>query len=305
MTETAIIPAPRNARSFPAGLRRLLKQRRGLLIFLLVAPAVAILVATFLLPVTILASVSFMEQDARGNILPVLTLANYVAFFSDPWFVATLARSARIAFFVALLSVTLGYACAYYLVFLRPKLFEVYLVLVVAPILVGNVVRAFGWRMLLGDSGLIKTGLAQIGFPEHAIRFMNTEHGIIIADTSTLLPLVILILIGVLSRIDHSLVEAAKVLGANNARAFLNVTLPLSFAGIGAASVICFTLALGTFEVAVLVGGKRVQMIAPLVYEQITYAFNWPMAATVSVVLLVASVCGIALHDYIFARRMT
>lgn len=290
-------------RQLSGELANYFRGRKGVTITALVSPVALLLLFSYVVPVAILAGVSFLSQDARGAITPDFTLGNFVRFFSDPWFLFTLGRSIRIAFFVTLMAITLGYVAAYYLVFKQPRLFEFYLILVVAPVLVGNVVRAFGWQMLMGDSGLVNTFLWKLGLGEHTLRFMYTETGIIIADASTLLPLVILILMGVLTRIDPAYIEAAKALGASGRRAFMNVTLPLSLSGVGAASVICFTLALGTFEIAVLIGGKRVQMIAPLVYEQITYAFNWTMGAAVAMVLLVVSVVGIVIHDIAFRSK--
>lgn len=279
------------------------RRRPGAAAGALLAPTVVLLALAYVLPVLLLAGVSFLQQDVRGAIVADFTLDNFIRFFSDPWFIGTLGRSIRIALLVTAMAVVLGYIAAYYLVFARPRLFEFYLVLVVAPILVGNVVRAFGWQMLMGDSGLVNTFLRNAGLGDFAVSFMYTEAGIVIADASTLMPLVILILMGVLTRIDPTLIEAAKALGANGRKAFWTVTFPLSLSGLGAASVICFTLALGTFEIAVLIGGKRVQMIAPLVYEQITYSFNWTMGAAVAVVLLVASIIGIIAHDAFFRGR--
>lgn len=264
---------------------------------LLVAPIFLILLFAYVVPVATMAGLGFLATDAAGKVQPAFTLAHFAKFFGDPWYMGVLVRSLRIALFVTVLTVVLGYVVAYFLAFSRSRLIELYMVLVVAPILIGNVVRAYGWRFLMGESGIVNATLKNLGLIDRSIPFLYTEHGIVIADSSVLLPIVIMILLGVLSRIDTTYVEAAKSLGAGRWRAFLYVTLPLSLPGVAAASVVCFTLALGTFETAVFIGGKRVQMIGPLVYEQISVAFNWPFGAALSLIILAISIFGIWLND--------
>ncbi len=277
--------------------------RRWLVPVLLVLPIAAVLTLAYVIPVAIMAGLGFFATDPTGKVLPTLTLAHFVKFFGDSWYFLVLVRSLRIAFFVTVLTVVLGYVVAYFLAFYRSRLIELYLVLVVAPILIGNVVRAYGWRFLMGESGIVNGLLTRFGVIDRPIPFLYTEHGIVIADSSVLLPIVIMILLGVLSRIDATYIEAAKSLGASRWRAFWHVTLPLSLPGVAAACVVCFTLALGTFETAVFIGGKRVQMIAPLVYEQIGVVFNWPFGAAMSLVILAISIGGIALNDRLMRER--
>ncbi len=273
-----------------------LKKRAGSISLLFSAPAVVILVLSYIAPVALVIGSAFFKQDEMGHLSATLTLANFVQFFSDAWYVETLGRTVKIAALVAILAVLLGYTAAYFIVFRSGRWFEILIILTIAPVLVGNVVRAFGWRMLMGESGLVNglLGLARI---EAKVAFLYTQFGIVIADASNLLPLATLVVIGVLSRIDPVYLEAATVLGANPRQCFLKVTLPLSLPGIAAASVICFTLALSTFEIAVFVGGNRVQMMAPLIYDEISRSFDWPMGAAVALILLVTSLLGILLHD--------
>ncbi len=277
--------------------------RRWLVPALLVLPLATVLVLAYVVPVAIMAGLGFFATDPTGKVLPELTLGHFFKFFGDSWYFFVLVRSLRIALFVTVLTVVLGYVVAYFLAFHRSRLFELYLALVVAPILIGNVVRAYGWRFLMGENGVVNGLLTRFGAIDRPIPFLYTEHGIIIADSSVLLPIVVMILLGVLSRVDGAYIEAAKSLGASRWRAFWHVTLPLSLPGVAAASVICFTLALGTFETAVFIGGKRVQMIAPLVYEQIGVVFNWPFGAAMSLIILAISVAGIALNDRLMRRH--
>lgn len=272
---------------------------------LLVAPIFLILLFAYVVPVATMAGLGFLAADSTGRLQPAFTLAHFAKFFGDPWYMGVLVRSLRISVFVTVLTVVLGYVVAYFLAFSRSRLIELYMVLVVAPILIGNVVRAYGWRFLMGESGIVNATLKKLGLIDRSIPFLYTEHGIVIADSSVLLPIVIMILLGVLSRIDTAYVEAAKSLGAGRWRAFWHVTLPLSLPGVAAASVVCFTLALGTFETAVFIGGKRVQMIGPLVYEQISVAFNWPFGAALSLIILAISIFGIWLNDRLMRERAT
>jgi putative spermidine/putrescine transport system permease protein len=296
MTDTK----PRETGAARASLRQG-RHRSATVAALLSAPMTAILIFSYLIPVVLVIVTGFFTQDEAGRLSSTATLANFVRFFSDGWYVGALLRSIRIAACVTVLAVALGYLAAYFMVFRSGRWLEALVVLTVAPILVGNVVRAFGWLMMMGDSGLVNSLLAATGAP-FRIAFMYKELGIIVADASNLLPLSILVLVGVLTRIDRLYLEAAAVLGANPLRSFRSIMLPLSMPGITAAAVICFTLALGTFEIAVFIGGKRVEMIAPLAYDEIAYSFDWPMGAAVALILLVTSLVGIVVNDFLEAK---
>ena len=290
-------------RAFTGWITDRFRHRRRWVLALLICPLVIVFLFAYVIPGFMLAGTAFLVTDGTGAIQPGITTGHFTKFFGDSWYTYTLLRSVRIELFVTVGTVCLGYIVAYFLSFYRPRLFEVYLVIIVAPVLVGNVVRAYGWRFLMGESGIFNTFMLKLGIIDKPLPFIYTEHGIIIADTSVLLPLIILILLGVLTRLDYTYVEAAKSLGANSFRAFWHVTLPLSLPGVGAASLICFTLAFGTFETAIFIGAGRVQMVAQLVYEQIGLVFNWPFGAAIALIILSVSVIGIIAHDQLIKEN--
>lgn len=117
---------------------------------------------------------------------------------------------------------------------------------------------------------------------------MYNQITVLVGLTSILLPYMIINITNTLITIDPALKEAAYAHGAGPVRAFLNVTLPLSRAGMVSGSVIVFTIAMSTYIISFLLGGPRVKLIGNLIFDA-TSSFNWPMAAALSVVLVVAT----------------
>ena len=136
------------------------------------------------------------------------------------------------------------------------------LMAVIAPLLTGIVVRTFAWMTLLGDRGVINITLQWLGLAEKPLPLMYNEFGVVIGLVHIYVPFMVLTLVGVIGRIDRTLEEAARGLGASRFRTFLEVTLPLSLPGILAGSLLVFALAISAYVTPVLLGGNNVLTLA-------------------------------------------
>jgi putative spermidine/putrescine transport system permease protein len=169
----------------------------------------------------------------------------------------------------------------------RPLASRVTMILVVAPLVVSVIVRSYGWQLVLGNSntGVLNWILAALGAGPAPVKVLYTEWAIVIASVHVFLPLMVLPLSASLGRINPSLNEAARVLGAPAWRAFLRITLPLSMPGLIAGLTIVFSLTAASYVTPEMVGGNRGLMLGVLLEQQINTAFDWPMAAAIAVVM--------------------
>jgi len=176
------------------------------------------------------------------------------------------------------------------------------LMAVVAPMLTGIVVRTFAWMTLLSDRGAINTTLSALGWIEKPLPLMYNELGVVIVLVHIYVPFMVLTLVGVIGRIDLTLEEAARNLGANRMRTFLEVTLPLSIPGILAGSLLVFALAISAYVTPVLLGGGNVLTLPMLIYQQVSASFNLGFAGALGVVLLAVSLVLVLAYNSILGR---
>jgi ABC-type spermidine/putrescine transport system permease subunit I len=197
----------------------------------------------------------------------------------------------------------LGYPLALGIVRARPSRRPLLLTLVLTPLLIGGVVRSYGWILILDERGLLNRALLATGLIEHPLQLLFNFTGVVAAMVEVLIPFFILPLMGSLSRIDPLLESAARGLGASRLRTFLSVTLPLSLAGVTAGGVIVFSLALNIFVVPRIVGGPRFLVLATLAYQQVGEVGNLPFGSAVAGLMLVLTLGSVALVNRTLLAR--
>jgi putative spermidine/putrescine transport system permease protein len=183
----------------------------------------------------------------------------------------------------------LGYPTAYLLARSKSHYKTLMIMLVVMPLFVGNAVRAAGWIVVFGHQGFLNAALVWLGLISEPLEIMYTTTAVIVGITAFNLPFMVLTLQSVIEGIPESLEEAALGMGAGPLRAFRRVTLPLSLNGIAAGTILCFILAMNAYATPVLLGGPRFQMMAPLVYDQISQQSNWPLGSALAFILMAAT----------------
>jgi putative spermidine/putrescine transport system permease protein len=164
------------------------------------------------------------------------------------------------------------------------------------------VVRTFGWMVILGDTGLINGLLRHLGVIDTPLPLMNNMLGVLIGLTEIEMPTMTLALMAGFSRLDVTLEEAAQTLGASPWRTLLRVTLPLSAPGIVIGCLITFVLVMSSFITPALLGGGRIYVMATAIYQEALETLNWPLAATVSIILIAVFGACVASYER-FSRR--
>ncbi len=263
---------------------------------LLLLPSLAILAGAFLLPVLTLARMSLNATREGGAIIETVTLANYADFLTDDFYWEVTGTTLLLAAIVTLTALLVAYPIALFLFRWESPWRGPLAVLTISPLLVSGVVRTYGWIVLLGDSGPANALVLWLGLSATPLKLSNNFLGAVIGLTEILTPYMALALIAGFGRLDRAAEEAAETLGATPLRTFIHVTLPLSLPGILLGSLLCFVLAVSSFVTPRLLGGGRVFTLATEIYEAAMMTLNWPLAATISMLMLV--LFGITLVAY-------
>jgi len=280
-------PAP----PVPAGRRS-----RGTRLLLLL-PGLVLFLAFFVAPLSVMIAISLMRGNPIAGDPIVFTLEHYRRIFGDSFYMRVLWNTIKLGLVATAASLVLGYPLAYQLARTRePGARRIMLVAVLSPMLVGIVVRIYGWMSILADTGLINATLMKLGVLSRPLPLMYNEFGIVVALVHVFIPFMILTISGVISGIDESLEEAAENLGATRWQAFREVTLPLSLPGILAGCLLVFSLTVSSYVVPILMGGFQYMTLPILVYQEIAGIFNFAFGAALAVLLLAVGLSVIVLY---------
>ncbi len=268
------------------------------------APATILVAIGLLIPLVILFRYSLNEFVAqRKMMVEAVTLANYVKFFTDPYYTNVLFRTLRVAITVTAICLVMGFPLAYVLARTQSRFKNLLIMLVVLPLFVGNAVRAAGWMTLFGSKGAINATLMGLGLISEPLEIMYTETAVIIGIAAVNLPFMVLSLQSVIEGIGRDVEEAAFSLGANPAAMFRRVLWPLALPGVLAGTILTFILGMNAYATPVLLGGPQFQMMGPLVYGQFAGVSNWPFGAAISFVLMTATLLLSVTANLIVQRR--
>ena len=184
------------------------------------------------------------------------------------------------------LCVLIGYPFGYYMGRASKKWRTILMLLVIVPFWTNALIRVYGWRILLVGNGPINTALMALGLIDKPLKLLNTHGAMLLGMVYALLPFMILPTYSSVEKMDWSLVDAGRDMGANPAKTFLTVTLPLTAPGLLTGCVLVFVPSLALFFMADLMGGTGDIVIGNLVHDQLLKSRDWPFAAALSVVLL-------------------
>jgi len=223
------------------------------------------------------------------------TLENF-ARIGKPIYARVLRDTFWLSFLTALFTLLLSYPVAFAIVRARrPWLRGLLIVLAITPMFTGEIVRTYSWMLVLGTNGFVNALLGGLGLIAAPIQFMYRSIGVVIALVQFSMPVMIVILATALTHIDVDYEKAAANLGAPPSRVFLAVTLPLSVPGIVSGFIVIFAWTMSAFSTPQLIGGGKVLMISNMVYLQGLSSFNFPFAAVLSLVALVAALGTLSL----------
>jgi putative spermidine/putrescine transport system permease protein len=251
----------------------------------LLAPALAMALVFFVVPVVYLFWVSLHEPSTSELYGASLTLRNYAGVLGDSFYLTIVRRTLGIAAVILGLCLVIGYPVAYFVALLPPRRRMLAILLLLFPLMVSNVVRAYGWVALLERRGVVNTALHDLRLTDAPLDLLYTPSAVVVALMTILLPYMVISIANTLAALDRRYEEAAQALGAGPVRTFLHVTLPLSTPGIASGTLLVFLLTLSAYVTITLLGGPRSKLLVSLIYDSVT-AFEWPRAAALAFVLL-------------------
>jgi len=255
----------------------------------MIGPASLVVTIGIVLPIVILFRYSLNQYTPAKMMVDAFTIENYARFFTDPFYLAILLRTIRVAALCTVVCLVLAFPMAYCLARTRSRYKNLLLMAVILPLFVGNAVRAAGWMVLFGNRGFVNAVLMETGVTREPLQIMYTELAVVIGIIAVNLPFVVLTLQAVIEGIDRGIEEAALGLGAGPWRTFRHVIVPLAMPGVIAGTILSFILAMNAYATPVLLGGPTFQMMGPTVYNQFAGLSNWPFGAALSFVLMTAT----------------
>lgn len=253
--------------------------------FLLISPTWLVLGLLFLAPLAIMLWLSFQRAGLYGAIEQGPTLANY-ARCMETGYVTIYARSVWIALATTVICLMVSYPVAYYIALkARPERKNLLLGLVVIPFWTSFLVRTYAWMFILRDQGVINSLLTSLGIIHEPLTLLYTPLAVMIGQVYAEVPFMVLPIYASLEKLDRSLLEAARDLGASAAAAFWRVTVPLAMPGTVAGIVLVFIPSLGTFITPDLLGGAKGMLVGNLIQNQFGPALNKPFGSAVAMAL--------------------
>jgi spermidine/putrescine transport system permease protein len=262
-------------------------QRKKLVPYWLMAPGGGWLILFLLLPMAILVYTSLQSGGLlTGGFRFSWDFENYTSQIAQ--YQTQLIRSVIYSVIVTLACLVLAYPMTYWIAFYGGRWKSSILLLILLPFFVSFVIRTIQWKFILADNGLIFGPLKSLGALPEGFRVLATPFAVIAGITYNFLPFTALPLYVALERIDKGLVEAAKDLYSNRLQAFLRVVWPLSLPGVFAAFLLTFVPATGDYVNASVLGGPGTTMIGNIIQEKFLSELNYPEAAALSVVLMIA-----------------
>jgi spermidine/putrescine transport system permease protein len=280
-----------------------IRRRPGLQTLALIFPSLFWLVVFFAIPLIIVFVYSFLKRGPYGQIVWEFNLGNYARFF-DPLYLKIFARSFMIAGITTVVCFLLGYPMAYWIATRPAKWRNTLLLLLMIPFWTNFLVRTYAWILILRDSGLINQALMGLGLISEPLPLFGTDFAIIIGLVYGWFPDMVLPCYAAIERLDHSLVEAAQDLYANEIRSFARVIFPLTLPGVIAGSMLVFIPSLGAYVTPDLLGGAKSVMIGNVIQSQFLTVRDYPFGSAFSFVLMAVMLLATLIYFRVGGRTL-
>lgn len=251
-------------------------------------------------PLVYMLAVSFAANNGDGyGFTWQFTLENYRKIL-DPVYLQCFVQSFQLAITTTVMVTLIGYPFGYFMAKLSPRGKNLMMFLIMVPFWTSSLIRLYGWIIILQVKGLLNKVLMGIGLLEKPLKILYSYPAVVVGMIYALLPFMILAVYSSVEKMDWSLVEASRDLGASPARTFWNVTLKLTLPGLLTGVVLTFVPSMGLFFIADILGGNKIVLVGSLIQDQLTRGSNWPFAAALAVILMVMTSTMIYLY-----RRIT
>ncbi|MGH1429082.1 MAG: ABC transporter permease [Arenicella sp.] len=277
--------------------------RRNKTPYLLTGPGVIFFSVLLCVPMLMTFLLSLHSYDFNSGIQTDWTIANYTEVLSDSYFHKIFARTFGLSVLVTIICVLIGVPEAYILSRLSAKWRSIFLLIILGPLLISVVVRTLGWALFFGGNGILTMVSQALGFGEEPVSLMFTFTGMTIALVHVLVPFMVISVWASIQKIDPQTEDAGLSLGASKSTVLWRITLPQAIPGILSGSLIVFALTASAFATPAIIGGRRMKVVATAAYDEYLSTLNWPLGATIAVLLLIANIAIIVSYNKFIERR--
>ena len=247
------------------------------------------------LPILYLFLLSFLQRAQVWGVDFTFTLDNYKRIL-EPLYLDTFWQSLKLAFTATFFVALIGYPYGYFMAKMNAVWKRRMLLLIMIPFWTSSLIRLYGWIIIFRANGTLDKLLMGLGLTDGPLKLLYTYPAVVVGMVYALLQFMILAVYSSAEKMDWSLVEAARDLGATPLKAFLTVTLKLTLPGLLSGVILTFIPSMGLFFIADILGGNKVVLVGSLIQDQLMKAHNWPFAAALSVVLMILTSLMISLY---------
>ena len=263
-----------------------MKKKKSFGLFLTVLPLYFFTLCFVLGPLLYMIALSFATRGDGSSVVWNFTLDNYRKI-GEPVYLQSFVQSFQLAFTSTGLIILLGYPFGYYMAKLSPKWKKRMMLLIMVPFWTSSLIRLYGWIIILQAKGVLNGILMKLGILEEPLKILSSYPAVVIGMIYALLPFLVLAVYSSAEKMDWSLLEAARDLGANGIQAFFTVTFKLTLPGLLTGIILTFIPSMGLFFIADILGGNKIVLVGSVIQDQLTRGSNWPFAAALAVVLMV------------------
>lgn len=229
-------------------------------------------------PLVYMVVLSFLTRAETWGVVGEFTLENYADIF-QPVYLQTFWESIKLAVISTVLIAAIGYPFGYFMAKLPPKWKKRAMLLLMIPFWTSSLIRLYGWIVIFRANGVLDTALMGLHITSEPLKLLYTYPAVVVGMVYALLPFMIFSVYSSAEKLDFSLVEAARDLGASPLRAFFTVSFKLTLPGLLSGVVLTFVPSMGLFFIADILGGNKVVLVGNLIQEQLLKTHNWPFAA--------------------------
>ncbi len=238
---------------------------------------------------------SFLTRGETWGVVWDFTAENYANIF-EPVYLETFWESLKLAFISTGFVILLGYPFGYFMAKLTRKWKSRMMMFLMIPFWTSSLIRLYGWIVIFRANGTLDSFLMGTGLTSEPLKLLYTYPAVVVGMIYALLPFMIFAVYSSAEKLDMSLVEAARDLGASRWRAFLTVSLKLTLPGLLSGVILTFVPSMGLFFIADILGGSKVVLIGNVIQDQLMKTHNWPFAAALAVALMLITTLFMVLY---------
>lgn len=259
----------------------------------LISPGIMILFVFAIAPLFTMLYYSFQSDTGVAGV----TLENYVHFFEKGFYLKLTGRTIVNSLMVTIISLVIAYPLAYIMAKKLKGMRNVVLILIIIPFFTNQLVRIYSWIVFLQDGGIFNDFLTSLGIIQGDLNLLYTRAAVIIGLVHAYFPYMVITIYLAMERIDNSLLEASRSLGASPSSTFIKVTLPLSWPGVVSGIMLVFVPCLGSFVEPRILGGTGGSVIGTVIEAQFFQVYGWNFGAAIAFILLALVIASMGVFN--------